>query len=58
VAVHQVLHTVMLAPPKFGTHGSFDGLPASTTLTLETIVRVSERKNSKVLPEDDGLSTV
>jgi hypothetical protein len=44
VAVYQVLHTVRLAPPKFGTHGSFDGLLFGTTMTLETTVRAGEEK--------------
>lgn len=55
VAVYQVLHTVMLAPPKSGTHESFDGFLCGVIVMLGT---TGERKNSKVQAEDDSLSMV
>lgn len=58
VAVYQVLHTVRLAPPKVGTHGSFDGFLCGIIVMLETIVRVGGRKSPKVQAEDDGLGIV
>jgi hypothetical protein len=59
VVVYQVLHMVMLAPPKFGTHGSSGGSLFVITITLGTIARVGERKkNSKVHAEGDGLSMI
>lgn len=58
VAVFQVPHTIMLAPPEFGTYESFDGFPCGIIMMLEAIVRVGEKGNSKVQTEDGGSSMV
>jgi len=47
VALYPVLHTVMLAPPKFGTHGLFDGFLCGKIVMPKTIVKVGEGKIPK-----------
>ena len=47
LAATVALHTVMLATPKFGTHGLFDGFLCGKIVMPKTIVKVGEGKIPK-----------